>query len=258
MMSRLPRDEDPQQAGATRDRQDSSEVHTLAGAYALDALDDVERVRFDRHLAECDDCVVEVASFHETAALLGTGATLAPPPGLRERVLAEAAQTRQLSPVQPPRALERSGSRAVRLLAVAASSLLVLTLGLGAVALSWRSDADRARQVAAGMSEVLADPERQVVDAEFGSGHGTLVVSGDRVVVLGDDVEAPPAGKAFQLWLIGDEGPRPSVMLEPTGDGNYWAATTGVRDGDEFGVTIEDDGGATVPSDELVLVTSQA
>ena len=47
-----------------------SDLHKLTGAYAVDALDDLERARFEQHLAECDDCRAEVAELRETAALL--------------------------------------------------------------------------------------------------------------------------------------------------------------------------------------------
>ena len=30
-----------------------SDLHGLSGAYAVDGLDDLERARFERHLAEC-------------------------------------------------------------------------------------------------------------------------------------------------------------------------------------------------------------
>jgi anti-sigma factor RsiW len=39
----------------------SPDIHALGGAYALDAVDDLERVAFDRHLAECETCALEVA-----------------------------------------------------------------------------------------------------------------------------------------------------------------------------------------------------
>ena len=32
------------------------EIHTLVGAGALDAVDDLERASFDRHLADCETC----------------------------------------------------------------------------------------------------------------------------------------------------------------------------------------------------------
>lgn len=250
------RDRSPRDRG-NRHRAEETDVHTLTGAYALDALDDVERARVERHLEGCAECVAEVMSFHETSSRLGSGAAATAPAGLRDRVMAEIAQTRQLPPIparhEPTR---RSVSHTSRWLGVAASSLLLLSVGLGGLAYSSHNAAEEARQASAGMQEVLSDPSRQVVDTDFGNaGHGTIVVAGDRVVLLGDDVEAPPARQAFQLWLIGPEGPRPSVMLQPTGNGDFWAATDGVRPGDDFAVTIEDDGGAQTPSDTFVLNT---
>ena len=44
-----------------------SDIHALSGAYAVDALDDIERARFEQHLAECADCRAEVAALREAA-----------------------------------------------------------------------------------------------------------------------------------------------------------------------------------------------
>src|SRR5918999_1118607 len=54
-----------------------SDIHALSGAYAVDAVDDIERASFERHLAECPSCRAEVASLRETsAALAGVGAAV--------------------------------------------------------------------------------------------------------------------------------------------------------------------------------------
>ena len=37
------------------------DIHALCGAYAVDAVDDLERAAFDRHLADCEACAAEVA-----------------------------------------------------------------------------------------------------------------------------------------------------------------------------------------------------
>ncbi len=47
-----------------------SDVHALSGAYALDALDDSERAEFERHLAVCSSCRLEVAGLVEAAGSL--------------------------------------------------------------------------------------------------------------------------------------------------------------------------------------------
>ncbi|HEY0641398.1 MAG TPA: anti-sigma factor, partial [Pseudonocardiaceae bacterium] len=79
----------------------NAEIHTLTGAYALDALSGTERAGFEHHLAECPACAAEVAELQATAAALGTAVAATPPPGLRAKVLAEARRTRQLPPAAP-------------------------------------------------------------------------------------------------------------------------------------------------------------
>ena len=66
-----------------------SDMHPLSGAYAVDALDDIERARFERHLAECPDCAAEVASLREAAAMLAHSVDTGPSAELRAKVLAE-------------------------------------------------------------------------------------------------------------------------------------------------------------------------
>jgi len=72
--------------------------HTLAGAYALDALSETDRAAFERPLGACDSCRHEASSLREAAGHLAEATAVVPPPRLREQVLAEAARTRQ----QPP------------------------------------------------------------------------------------------------------------------------------------------------------------
>jgi anti-sigma factor RsiW len=74
------------------------EPHTLAGAYAMDAISAPDRARFERHLAGCEECTQEIAGLREATARLATAAAVPPPSGLKERVMAAAAVTRQ----QPP------------------------------------------------------------------------------------------------------------------------------------------------------------
>ena len=87
-----------------------SDIHALVGAYAVDALDDVERAAFERHLAECPACRAEVAGLREAAAVIGGSVPQDPPPGLRDRVLADIATVRPL----PPRGRAPAAHRTAR------------------------------------------------------------------------------------------------------------------------------------------------
>ena len=75
------------------------DLHTLTGAYALDALDPGrELTRFNRHLDRCQSCAGEVRGFREVATAMAIAATTEPPPEMRDQVMAAVARTRQLSP----------------------------------------------------------------------------------------------------------------------------------------------------------------
>ena len=95
-----------------------SDIHKLSGAYALDAVDDIERAAFERHLVECEDCRDEVASLRETTALLAESAAVTPPPSLRDSVLAGISQVRPLASrrrtAQACRLVSTSGRRGHR------------------------------------------------------------------------------------------------------------------------------------------------
>ena len=58
------------------------EPHTLAGAYAMDALDGRDRARVERLLARCQECAREVSGLHEATARLAAAAAAPPPPAL--------------------------------------------------------------------------------------------------------------------------------------------------------------------------------
>ena len=77
----------------------TDDIHALSGAYAVDALDDIERAQFERHLAACPACQNEVASLREASALLAETTVAAPSAQLRDRVLACITTVRPLPPV---------------------------------------------------------------------------------------------------------------------------------------------------------------
>lgn len=133
----------------------SPDIHALGGAYALDAVDDLERASFDRHLAECDACTVEVAEYRETATRLAEGSWSVPPPRMREEVLARAAATPQLAPLGHRRGAPNPVARWRRLAAAAAA---VAVLGTGAAVTTYAVQEQRlgAQQVAVAAAEERA------------------------------------------------------------------------------------------------------
>lgn len=73
-----------------------NDLHSTVGAYAADALDPVERVDFETHLADCRSCQIEASEFAETLARLAPLVAAAPPAALRATVLTSVAGVRQL------------------------------------------------------------------------------------------------------------------------------------------------------------------
>src|SRR3954452_14288722 len=72
-----------------------TEPHDLVAAYALDAVDDEERMAFERHLESCEQCRTELVTLRDTAASLAYApGAVSPPPQLRGRILDSARDER--------------------------------------------------------------------------------------------------------------------------------------------------------------------
>ncbi len=242
----------------TRSGEDS--VHTLIGAYVLDAVTDIERRAVQAHLAECDTCAAEAVELRATAARLGDAAVSTPPAGLREKVLAEVSRTRQDGPSN--RRPEGSGRLDARRWAVAAAAALVLIMvAVGVTYGIQQSRVDDQRRRAAAvtaqqdrLSAVLTAPDATVTANRslVGGGRARMVVSRklDRGVVVLADLPAPRSGRVYELWLMkGSElsSAVPVRVLDP-GQHAATALMSGVVGHDTFGISVEPEGGSPHPS----------
>ena len=61
----------------------NADVHALAGAYALDALEPAETADFEEHLQSCGSCRDEVRSLRGATGALAIDVAETPPPSLR-------------------------------------------------------------------------------------------------------------------------------------------------------------------------------
>ncbi|MDP9797503.1 hypothetical protein J2S43_006015 [Catenuloplanes nepalensis] len=230
------------------------DIHALVGAYVLDAVDDIERAAFDRHLGTCRACSAEVDELRETTARLADATWSVPPPRLRREVMARVAVTRQVTPVR--RAPARRASWGRRVLAVAAA--VALTAGAGAAVFAYQDQrvreqaviAEAARAETARIQAVLTAPDARLRTADVdGGGQVTVVVSESRdegVVLLADGVPPEP-GKAYQLWLITGADPAPAGVM-PAGAGSGTRFVSSVRDTDVLALTIEPAAGSREPT----------
>jgi hypothetical protein len=229
----------------------SDDVHTLSGLYALDALEEPDRLRFEGHLRRCPACTQEVAELRATATRLGRATAALPPPNLKTAVLAEVGLTRQEATLiaRLPRP-----SRVARALTLAAAAVVALVIGL----LSFRLvDAQHELDQSEQVTQVLTAPDATTTRLAGDAGI-TAVVAGSpslgQTVVALDGLAPVGDGQAYALWLIDADGPEPMGLVRPDGDRRAVA----VIDADlsrygGFGLTVEQRAGSLVPTGPLLV-----
>ncbi len=238
------------------------DMHALSGAYALDALaTGAEHDRFTRHLSRCPSCASEVRGFREVATALAFAAAVEPPPELRGQVLAAVARTRQLPPEVSTRArARRSPLRAPWLPwlsgAVALASIAVAVF-FGLAQAHTQAELNQARAENQALNLVLSAPGVKVLSqASTKGGVATVVLAADRheLAVVTNGLPALPAGKVYQLWLIGTTKTASAGLLPPAKSGQTPAVlATGVVKGDTLGLTVEPAPGSAQPTTKPIL-----
>jgi anti-sigma-K factor RskA len=234
------------------------DVHKLTGAYAMDALDELERARFEQHLAQCEDCRAEVAELRETAALLAETTAVAPPASLRDSVLAGISQVRPLAPevpTSPTRHDARPTARGRAWMPFLVAAALALVVGVGALVMQpWAGSDDVKRLTAA--EQVLQAPDAEEVFVDLGeAGRATVVrsKSQDRAVISTEDMVSAPSGKDYELWFIeGDEFV--SAGLMPDEPDQTVVLDGSAAEAAAVGITVEPDGGSEQPTSDPIAV----
>lgn len=238
--------------------------HTLAGAYALDALSEPDRATFERHLDSCDSCRLETGGMFETAARLGAATATDPPQRLREQVLAQAARTRQLPPLVRVTgggrlAVGPLGLPATRRMAVAfAGVALLVTMTVGGLAIHSQHRLHAAEAHGRAIAAVLNAPDATMMSTRAPNGGTATVIMShtDRALVLTTaKLPALPAGERYQVWLMGPRGIRTAGMLPTPRQGmTAPVIVSGLGAGDKVGLTVERAGGAGKPTTAPVLM----
>ncbi|MFD1313821.1 MULTISPECIES: anti-sigma factor [Streptomyces] len=252
----------------------TSDLHTLTGAYALHALDEDERGRFERHAADCEACAQEVRELTATAARLGLAETAVAAPELKTRVMRHISTVRQeaprtapakpstpvtvAAPAAPPEPALRRLRRARGLSRWALAACVAAAAAFGGTAV-WQHDRAReaqhqardAERRTADLTAVLAAPDAKSRTARLAGGAGgTVVVSAgrDKAVFISSRMPKPPSGKVYQLWFDDAGTMRSAGLMDPHRtseavllDGNP-AKASGV------GITVEPAGGSARPT----------
>jgi Anti-sigma-K factor rskA len=122
------------------------------------------------------------------------------------------------------------------------------------------ADAAAARQVLDTMndSSAMRVTLTKGTAAPVPQGKATYVASKGMLIFLASNLEPLQPGKTYELWLIPAVGekPIPAGMFRPDGRGNASVIMPPLPKGiaaKAFGVTVEDEGGATTPTMPIVL-----
>ena len=247
----------------------NADIHGLSGAYAVDALDDVERADFERHLQQCPECQDEVASLRAAAVELTHASALTPPPALRDSVLRQISTVRPLPPLTgdngPAPQAEATVTpietrrRRVKPLTwlVAAAAAAVLAIG-GLVWSPWQNDEPAPQQLTA-TEQVIRAKDAQRYEKVIDGARATIVRSKSlgKAVIIAEDMPAAPEGKDFQVWYQNPDGAMVSAGLMPH---EAKPTVSMVLNGDAskfngVGITVEPTGGSPEPtSDPIALI----
>ncbi len=237
------------------------DAHTLAGAYAMDAVSGTDRARFEQHLAGCGICRDEIRELREATARLAAAAAVAPRPELKAMAMLAAAQTRQLPPLtaaaaEPagpsavglgpgagpggPRPAHHPGRRRRRvrgprrrlpLLPAAAAAVLVAVIVVVAV-LAGRAQHRLAAAQGKSMAitRVLAATDAATMKSRVRTGGTATVVMSHaqgKLVFTAAGLQTLPASRRYELWLMSPARARPACCDHSAGRDGH--ADSGVR-----------------------------
>jgi anti-sigma-K factor RskA len=233
-------------------------IDELLGAYALDAVDDLERHRVEAYLAANPAARAEVEAHREVAALLAVGSE-SPPEGLWDRI---AGALEEPAPAPGPRlarvlpAVRRSRRRAVlgaiAAAVVAAAAAVVITVVVV-------GDDDDTQSSGAAIEKAY-DDAASVPGARHAelTGEGTpftadaIVLANGTGFLAASDLPELPDTETWQLWgVYGDDD---VISLGVLGNRPGLQVFTAHDDLDSLVITREQAGGVVSSTTGAVLV----
>jgi anti-sigma-K factor RskA len=253
-------------------------LHTLVGAYVMDAVPDKDRAAFARHLQTCEPCREEIRGLREATARLAGAAAITPRPELRDRTLQAAARMRQLPPplaeepghlsgLARPLAgrswlarMRSSGATSwpMRIAATVVAVVAVAAIVLGLDAQTMQRKLTAAQQRDAAIAMVVGARDAISLTAHVSSGGTATVVMSHRaraLVFIANGLTKLPPSKAYELWLMGPAGDRPAGMLPPPRHGMTGPMVLGrLADGEWLGLTVEPSAGSSKPTSAAIAV----
>ena len=220
----------------------SSDPHDLLAAHALDALDDDERERFERHLPDCAECTEQLALLREPVAALAYAAEgPVPPEELRDRIIEGARAEPRAAVIKLPRRNWALG--AVAGIAAAAAALAI---GLGLWANSLSNSLDHERSARSALDQLLG--ENATAKPLIGANGSLIVNRNGRAAILACGLADAPSAKTYEAWVITGTSPVPAGLFKGGSGCSPFFLTQRVPKSATVAVTLERAGGATSPT----------
>lgn len=226
--------------------------------YVLGAADAAERDEIRGHLARgCEVCMAEIKRARRMAAVLGQAAEPAAPPArLRRRILASTGYEQRRFGWAP----------------FLAAALLMALFGAfyfsgrerDYATLATRLDGElrgatieltRLREAFA----IVNGAETKVTMFGQGPKGKVFVNPAQGVLLMASNLAQPPAGKAYEMWVVpkGGKAPLPAGTFRPDSTGSAMHIQRGavdLNDASAVAVTLENEGGSATPTLPLVIV----
>jgi anti-sigma-K factor RskA len=231
----------------------STDLHTLSGAYALNALSAEEAEQFRKHLKACDACSQEVRELQQVAGRMGANEAVPPPAYLKAKVLSAADRTPQLSPrASGGNVISFPRQRWGRFLMAAAAVVLVAAGAIGITQLGGDQAEQQQNLLAEGVVQVFQaeDAHTATMETEIG-GRISVAASPGLNQMAVDTAELPPLDDehVYQLWAIQDGAMQPVTVLEPEKGAHMDMPAPDT----EVAITVEPIGGSEQPTTDPIM-----
>lgn len=244
---------------------DHTEIEELLALEALGGLEPADRARLDALLAEhgpdCARCADLRQEFADTAAMLGTGLEPTQVSGtLEERTVAAVLEGASDSGTSGgdgppggdggPSAIAPTHRRRNALIAIAAAIALVAVGALGGYLAAPRSPV-----------EAFLSQNVRIVPFSPSDGTGgtmTLAVAPDGTngYVFGSGLDAPPAGKTYELWTITGDAPTSLGCVVPSNGQIVLPVAGAFSTADVAAMTVESNACPGAPTTSPVMVAT--
>ena len=250
----------------------------LLPGYALEALDEADRLAVERLLDSSADARRSLDEYRDVLAAFAVEA--APPADLRTSVLERVRSTPQQGVAEPgsgassaddmpvaPAGPTPDPARAVvvdlasrrrrrwgaALVSVAAAAAIAVPT---TIAVQVAADRDRLREQSEVVAEMLADPDGAIVRGPVeGGGQASVLAADGDMFFRAENLPDLDADRTYQLWVVADDGSVSSAGVLAD-DRGVVSSLVLQSEGTGMAVTVEPEGGSEQPTTSPIVVLS--